>query len=295
MTEVTGNDHKINRYNVANVVGYFLNVVITYAIGAAGLVDGLQSNATLSEKYQTLVTPVGWAFAIWGIIFISQLVWVVFQVFWPKQRNNAWVNAIGYNYLWICLAQCGWTLAFSTEQIYLSVAFMVSILAFLVRAVLQLGTVEEALSIKHYMLWKFPFTIHCGWIVAATIVNANVVLVYLDVVASTQFYVAFGCLLALLAVAAFLLVRKRTDFVIPAVLVWALWGVYNELKTPDDRLLGKFSGTQIDQTQGGAFAVLSLIGSGLLVRVGVEIYRKRKNHGSDERSSEEAAYLRAED
>lgn len=292
---VSTNDTTISRFNIANLVGYFLNVVITYAIGAAGIIPGLKTNSELSRKYQTLVTPVGWAFAIWGVIFVAQFIWTLYQVLARSQRNSPWVTAVGFNYLYVCLAQCAWTLAFSTEIIYLSVVCMVAILVFLVRAVVQLGKVgvEDDFSIRTYLLWKFPFTIHCGWITAATIVNINVLLVYLNVPASTQFYVAFACLLSLLAVAAFLLVRNRTDLVIPTVLVWALWGVYNELKSPDENMIANFTSSQIDQTRDGSFAVFSLIASGVAARTAVEIYRQCKKR-RPEGSEEEGAYLRAE-
>jgi hypothetical protein len=47
--------------NYLNIAAYLLNVVITYGIGVGGFFD-LPTNGDLSKKYQTLVTPVGWAF-----------------------------------------------------------------------------------------------------------------------------------------------------------------------------------------------------------------------------------------
>ena len=52
--------------NLVNMLAYVLNVVVTYGIGVGGIFD-LPTNDELSAKYQTLVTPVGWGFAIWGL------------------------------------------------------------------------------------------------------------------------------------------------------------------------------------------------------------------------------------
>jgi hypothetical protein len=72
------------------VLAYALNTVVTYDISVAGWWN-LPSKGELSLKYQTLVTPVtpvGWAFAIWGIIFAPQFIWVGAQLVVPSLRNH---------------------------------------------------------------------------------------------------------------------------------------------------------------------------------------------------------------
>ena len=49
-----------------NLLAYIVNVFVTYLVGVGGYMD-LPSNSELSQKYQTLVTPVGWAFSIWSL------------------------------------------------------------------------------------------------------------------------------------------------------------------------------------------------------------------------------------
>jgi hypothetical protein len=95
---------RLNKSNLCNLAAYVLNVAVTFGVGAAGYL-GTPSNAELSLKYQTLVTPVGWAFSIWGIIFTLQAIWVLIPFFTSHQHNTAWVTAVEYNYLYVCLAQ----------------------------------------------------------------------------------------------------------------------------------------------------------------------------------------------
>ena len=64
-------------YKISNVAFYVLNVVVTY-LSMTGIFG--PTNSDLSQKYQTLVTPAGWAFSIWGAIFILEGIFVVVQV-----------------------------------------------------------------------------------------------------------------------------------------------------------------------------------------------------------------------
>lgn len=272
----------ITKLNVANLVAYILNVVITYVIGASNLFS-LPTNAELSEKYQTIVTPAGWAFAIWGIIFISQLVWVVYQTAVPSQRSSPFVSAVAYNYVWVCVAQIGWTLCFTFEVIFPSVVCMLGILLFLARIVFALN---DQFSIKDYILWKFPFTLHCGWIIAASIVNINVMLVYLELSAIVLFYSAIGSLVALLAVAMSFLAK---DSVVVVPVIWALFGVQSELKAPKESITAVFSAQWIDYARYGAIGVASLLSVFLVVKV-VRSFRASRNKEST--SPDEGTYLR---
>ena len=68
-------NNKLQVVHYANVLAYIANVSVTYIIGISGLF-GLPTNGELSAKYQTLVTPAGYAFSIWGLIYVLLLVLV---------------------------------------------------------------------------------------------------------------------------------------------------------------------------------------------------------------------------
>merc|ERR1711865_28084 len=88
-------DTSWNRFVWLNLVFYFLNSLATYSI-QLGWLD-LPNNGDISDKYQTLVTPFGLSFTIWGLIFIWQLIWVVWQLL-PSQRNSEGVIKAWYSY-----------------------------------------------------------------------------------------------------------------------------------------------------------------------------------------------------
>ena len=232
-----------------NLLAYILNVAVTYGIGAAGLF-GFPTNSEVSAKYQTVITPAGWAFAIWGIIFMAQAAWVVQQLLSDRRRNlNPYkaveehvsaraVAAVGNRYLYAVLAQAAWTLAFSHEKIALSNVFMVLILwqlFVIVRSLTKLDRGSEPRSTidacTSYLLLEFPFSIHFGWILAATVVNANMTLVSTGCSSLVQFCGAIGGLTFLVSAAVLLITKSHLTA--PIAVAWALIGgfvVYGALK-----------------------------------------------------------------
>lgn len=106
MSMEEGQDDQINQKNILNAVAYAVNLVVTYGIGVLGI-GGLPNNSELSEKYPTLITPAGWAFAIWAIIFISQGVFVVAQFFKKYRADPLVQDGVGYWYVGTCISQAG--------------------------------------------------------------------------------------------------------------------------------------------------------------------------------------------
>lgn len=212
--------------NILNVLAYIANVAVTYGIGVAGIA-GTATNAELSAKYQTLVTPIGTAFAIWGVIFLAQLVFTVAQLFGPYRQAPLVVKGVGYYYIAACLSQIGWTVAFTFEIIWLSLLFMLAILFFLVSILMSQYKAQETTIIKDYWLLKFPFAIHAGWIIAASFVNLSVVFVKYEIGPIIQYYTAFATIIVVLLIAALALgYPNRPEYVVPLVLSWASVSVY---------------------------------------------------------------------
>jgi hypothetical protein len=209
--------------NVINVLAYIANLLISYGVGAIGY-GGFKTNAEISETYQTLITPDELTFGIWATIFISQLIFVIAQLFPAYQSSPLVSKAIGYDYLNVCIFQIGWTFAFAFEYILVSLICMVILLYFLVGIVNDQYKVSDLqpTSVVDYWLMKFPFSVHCGWIIAATFVNISVFLVSLNLDATIQYYVALGSLGALALIACFSVAfPTQGDYMIGLTLAWA--------------------------------------------------------------------------
>merc|ERR1712224_99712 len=258
------------------------NVSVTYLIGVAGIF-GAKTNTELSKKYSTLVTPAGFAFAIWSVIFLSQLVFVLLQLFKESIRSNALVvKGVSYNYIGVCLAQIAWTLAFSYEVIWLSFICMITILYFLITIVLNQYKLSEqeisesdASNIKDFWLLKFPFLIHCGWILAASCVNFSVLLVKYNAPATVQFYTALASLTFILGVSLLNILLPSPQYVIPLVSAWASFGIYSELQNPFDLITKTFPESTITAVQYSALGVAILILLAVLIRSIITFIRAR--------------------
>jgi benzodiazapine receptor len=263
-TTTVTDDRSFNKYNFANVFAYLLNVFVTFGIGLFGI-GGRPDNSELSDKYQTIVTPSGYAFSIWGPIFILQAMWMLWQLL-PSQRNQDAIQAVGFKYLYVCLAQAGWTLSFSWEIMWLALLCMFAILAGLVWIMVVLQKVDN-ITLKGYFIWQFPFSMHTGWICAASAVNVNVLVVFYNANVNTQIAIAALSLVALFCVAATVLMQYPTDFTIPAVLAWALAAVYVALQSPQDSIRQQFTKSQIYGFAVGSITGVAVILFGMLIKL----------------------------
>lgn len=284
----------VTQYNLINLAAYLINIIITFGVGSYGWFHR-PTNGDIAQLYPTLITPANWTISIWFVIFMVQLAWVVYQFFAP---TFPWVQAVDWNYLWVAAAQAAWTWTFSYQLMWPSLICMLALAALLWMIVLSLQRVEVMntsssddvwKNLSSYGIWQLPFTMHCGWVTAATLVNINMVLVSHHLRPSFQFYAAIISLLVMLAVAS--MVAMSRDVVIPLVLAWAWYGIYDELKHPVPSIASKFTVQEIRIVQDGAGLAALVILAVVLVRFGMTYYRS--NYTPLGASADEARYLRA--
>ena len=208
----------LNRLNVANVVAYAVNAFITFysMTGAFG-----ETNGFVSSKFQTIITPAGWAFSIWGIIFTGELLFVMAQCLESVRDTDLVQKGVGWGWVAASTFQCAWTFAFAQEQLILSTVFISLIFLSLAGVVRRSAQVARLDSIGLDLLCRLPLTTHLAWLAAATALNVNLVVVQQGGSAAEQ----LGCgltSLALVLALATTLALGRGPFVGRAVPVgWA--------------------------------------------------------------------------
>uniref|UniRef100_A0A7S4EIJ3 Tryptophan-rich sensory protein n=1 Tax=Pseudo-nitzschia australis TaxID=44445 RepID=A0A7S4EIJ3_9STRA len=260
MTSSVDDNTQLKTINYVNVIAYLSNFLVVFGSSRAGLPD----NGTMSERYQTLVTPAGYAFSIWGIIFTAELIWTIVQLFPAYRSNEIVVKSVGYNFALACLAQGSWTIFFGFEKIALSLVAMICILIPLVFILLDLSRTSSA-TYGEYWLLKFPFLIHAAWIMAATLVNINVVVVAYKASPVLQTIFGWASLVTVFFVGTYFTTtvwrESKRVWVVPCVLVWAAVAIASELSKPKDIILATFSESAIEQTKGasGIVAILLLL------------------------------------
>lgn len=221
-----------NPIEVANViilVAYIINAFITYSsiLGWYG-----ETNTVVSRRYQTLITPKGTAFSIWGLIFIWEGIFAVGQIF-PRFRGSPLVPTIAVWWTGTCIFQVLWSIAFAQERILRSVLYMFGILLSLLGLMWRADTFICDTTIGEYWLLRAPFSVHAGWILAASAVNANVLADRLQADIPTLLCLAIVSLAVILATATLYAVAyPAPDIILCLVVAWALFWVAEELKDP---------------------------------------------------------------
>ena len=133
-----------------------------------------QTMPEISAKYPSLLTPAGFTFSIWGLIYLALLVFVVWQAL-PAQREDARVAAISGYFKLNCLLNALWIVVWHYDLVVVALVVMLAILATLVLIYRALvSTIADASWVEHFVLY-LPFSLYTGWITLATIANASVV------------------------------------------------------------------------------------------------------------------------
>ncbi|MBC8155600.1 MAG: tryptophan-rich sensory protein [Bacteroidetes bacterium] len=173
---------------VAVVFGVVSMIVMNYLSNARLL--GGQTNGDISNKYHTLITPAGYAFAIWGVIFLGLLAFAVYQAL-PSQRKNVRLRAVGWLVILNTLCNAIWSPLFNNERIGTSV--VVILIMFISNLLILEGLLarrravdvailpddpiaEGPVSVLETWVARVPFAIYFGWITIATILNITVYL-----------------------------------------------------------------------------------------------------------------------
>ncbi|MGB3618025.1 MAG: hypothetical protein WBA12_07895 [Catalinimonas sp.] len=129
---------------------------------------------TISERYPTLIVPAGWAFSIWGLIYLWTGAYAVYQAL-PAQRENPLLRRVGWPTVVAFVGSSLWIAAFQRLQFELSVLIMLTILGALIAAVAVCTRWARAKGDRWWV--AAPLSIYLGWISVATVANVSQTLV----------------------------------------------------------------------------------------------------------------------
>jgi len=168
------------------------------------LVGKGQSSAYTLNRSRTLINPSGWAFAIWGPIYLGEAAFVAAQLFASDVAASALLPQIAAPFVAANLFQSLWCASFRPSygegwKKYISAA-MLAATGYSLSLVHTAGSAAMAADPSDLSYFLLPITIHFGWISAATLVNLNGSLAS-DESASPRSLIALGHSSALAATA----------------------------------------------------------------------------------------------
>lgn len=136
-----------------------------------------QSIGDRSDAAQTLITPAGWAFSIWGPLFAGCLAYGVYQSL-PAQKSNPLLGAIGWASAGAFLGNALWALYTQFFGLNFFSAFIIAFTLLCLLSIYRNFAPAPAFSRGEQVFVVLPLSALAAWLTAATIVNIAAVLEY---------------------------------------------------------------------------------------------------------------------
>jgi hypothetical protein len=161
----------------------YLIIFNTLTLLFALILNGLSGSAVfngktvgaVSNKYNTLIGPAGYAFAIWGLIYLLLIMFIGYQWYsYFKLKQDTEIRQTG---IWLSLANIAnglWIIAWLNEALGVSV-LLIFILLITIRLRLEIWDAPK----RTILFTWWPIAIYLGWIIVASVSNVAAYLVSL--------------------------------------------------------------------------------------------------------------------
>lgn len=230
---------------LANLLGFAAMLTVN-ALSNSLPLNG-KTPGQLSDQYPNLFVPAGLTFAIWGIIYLVLIGWVLGQTLGlfsqaQRARTAASVENVGWWFVATCVLNVAWLFAWHWEQIGLSLVVMVGLLATLVTLNEKTLNGRAKVSLFEKRLAHPAFGLYQGWITVALIANVTALLVASD-------WQGFGIpesvwatvLIAIGTGLAVFMVLSRNMIFHGVAVAWALLGIYLKRNAAGDAAVVEYT------------------------------------------------------
>lgn len=160
----------------------FNTVTLLYALVMNGLSNtGAfygKSVGEISNKYETLIAPAGYAFSIWGLIYLLLILFVGHQWYqWLKHKQDEELTQTGIWFAFGNIANGTWIVAWLGERMEISLLLMAVLLVSLIVLTIELRLKMWKAPKRVITFVWWPIGIYLGWIVVASVANIAAFLV----------------------------------------------------------------------------------------------------------------------
>jgi translocator protein len=212
------------RLRWVNIVAFVLTVIVNSIAGSTTLIGG-RNTAQVSDAFSNLITPAGYVFAIWGIIYILLGVFVVYQAL-PNQQVKDYQNKISWLFVLSSLFNIVWLFFWQFEYLPISVGLIFLLLVSLILIYVRLGIGKSKVTKEEKLAVHLPFSVYLGWITIASIANVAAMLASLkwNGFGISQETGAAG-VIAVAVIISILSLIARKDIAYSLVIIWAFIGI----------------------------------------------------------------------
>lgn len=204
---------------------FVVMVIVNYLGGSTELIGGA-TTAEISAKYSSLITPRGYVFSIWLLIYLS-LAFFLLAAWRGAEVSDRALSLLAASNVLNAL----WVIAWNSEQILISLILAVALAVAL--GLVYMEQDPKARGLRSWAAMVMPFSIYFAWASVAVAQNITAYLVSIGWSggASPETWASIVTILltAILVTAGL----SRRDPAFPAVLAWAAFGI----RAPRDAVL----------------------------------------------------------
>ena len=180
----------------------------------------------LAAEYQLLLTPAGYAFSIWGVIYLGLTVYIISQAL-PQLRSERRLRSLDSPFRVSCLCNMGWLFAWHHRAVTLSVFLMLGLLLSLCWAYRSLDKERGSSRSAAERVVERTFSLYLGWVSLAMTLNISIFLSQLGWSGLPLTPQTWAVLLLIsLSLLFLVLAIPRRDFALLFVLAWAALGIF---------------------------------------------------------------------
>ena len=208
----------------SNIVAFALTVIVNSLAGSTKLIGGV-TTAQISDSNHTLITPAGYVFSIWGIIYVLLGVFVVYQAL-PSQKGKEYTKKIGWLFVLSSIINIAWIFVWQFEILALSVALIFALLLTLIAIYVRVGVGKSKAQLGEKLAVHLPFSVYLGWITVASIADVAATLVSYNWNGFGQSPETWAIVVVAVAlIITILTLAIRKDVAYALVIIWALIGI----------------------------------------------------------------------
>ena len=216
---------------VLNLMALMVHVTLSYLTQFKLIND--QDVGQVSDVYNSLFTPAGITFAIWGVIYTALLFFCLYHIRMAfKQVHtrpaNEHILRMGVWFILNNIGAAAWLVVWTKGWIPASAGLIIFQLITLIIINLKLNIHDPHSRTDTKLFTQFPLSIYFGWLTIATIANISVYLLASDWKGFGLDYSPIEWTRIMIGVAVFLTVLvlfTRRNVIFGLAVAWALYGI----------------------------------------------------------------------
>ena len=209
--------------SVINIVCFVLVLSVNY-LATALPINGV-TQKELSEEYQIFLTPSGYVFAIWGLIYLGLSAYITVQAL-PKWLDDDRIRGLDVPFVISSVCNALWLIVWHYRYLAMSVVLMLGLLSSLIWGYTRLANNRTISASSSLWFVDRTFGVYLGWVGLATILNLSIWFDYLGWTGTPLTGPMWASVMLMVACSLYLYLSfSLKDAAIVGVLAWASLGI----------------------------------------------------------------------